>query len=260
MYKVNGIKTCMELYSQEKGTTLGWYSESKTNPTEEDFKLNGRYCKSGLAYPMNENKAMCTEFKEMKFAGEVIQPKAVTVNQTFPCNPQNQDDKCKLYFDVMGTKEEIDYTNLEGSSRGYVENQCKCALTSDPTEGYCSSVLGHDKYRKAMMAMKTVLSSSNCHTMDRGNLRAQKDGACGIGVKNDEWRFAVDQLFNVTYWPYIQYDNSTFGESDHDPYDKYKCVRKFFSDSYDQLILEGAIYGLAFSTIAISLTIVSSWG
>jgi len=32
-------------------------------------------------------------------------------------------------------------------------------------------------------------------------------------------------VFNVTYWPYIQSD------------DNYYCVRGFFSDSYDSLIL-----------------------
>lgn len=66
---------------------MGWFSESKDKPTEEDFKQNGRYCKSGLAYPMNENKAMCTKFKEMMFENEIIEPKVAIVNQTFPCNP-----------------------------------------------------------------------------------------------------------------------------------------------------------------------------
>ena len=51
--------------------------------------------------------------------------------------------------------------------------------------------------------MKNVLFMSNCHTLDRKNLRAQKD-SCGIGTDNDDWRFAIDKGFNVTHWPYIQ--------------------------------------------------------
>lgn len=43
-YKKNDIKTCMTLFSQDDGATFGWYSDSATNPTEEDFKQNGRYC------------------------------------------------------------------------------------------------------------------------------------------------------------------------------------------------------------------------
>lgn len=75
--------------------------------------------------------------------------------------------------------------------------------------------------------MLIVREESNCHTRDRFNLRAQKD-SCGIGVKSDQFRFAVDKNFNVTYWPYIQTEYT------------YKCIRRFFSDSYDILILSGA--------------------
>jgi len=83
--------------------------------------------------------------------------------------------------------------------------------------------------------------------MDRFNMRAQKDKSCGIGKNNDEWRFAVDQMFNMTYWPYIQ-DTDT-----------YMCIRKFFSDSFDSLVLEGANFGISVSLATIlGLTIVSS--
>ena len=71
--------------------------------------------------------------------------------------------------------------------------------------------------------------------MDRFNMRAQKDKSCGIGTNNDEWRFAVDQMFNMTYWVYIQKPET------------YMCIRKFFSDSYDSLVLEFANFGFKFS-------------
>lgn len=104
--------------------------------------------------------------------------------------------------------------------------------------------------------------------MDRHNMRAQKDNACGIGTKNDEWRFAVDQIFNITYWPYIQVKNTTLEEKkflakpenkDKKEFPKdqrYLCIRKFFADSYDSLILEGARFGLIVSSITLVLGVV----
>lgn len=59
-------------------------------------------------------------------------------------------------------------------------------------------------------------------------MRAQKDQKCGIGAYSNDFRFAVDKMFNVTYWPYIQKEET------------FKCIRRFFSDSYDSLILEQA--------------------
>lgn len=64
-YKKNNMKTCMSLYSAENGDNFGWSASSLTNPTEKDFKQNGRYCQSGLAYPVSDNKAKCTSFKNM---------------------------------------------------------------------------------------------------------------------------------------------------------------------------------------------------
>ena len=69
-------------------------------------------------------------------------------------------------------------------------------------KGYCGSVLGTDTYQKAVEAKRLIYEESQCHSMDRENMRAQRD-ICGIGDITDEWRFAVDQQFNVTYWPYI---------------------------------------------------------
>ena len=91
--------------------------------------------------------------------------------------------------------------------------------------GYCSSVIGTEYYRKAVRAKKLVYERSECHTLDRDDFRAQKD-RCGIGMKTEQWRYAVDQQFNVTYWPYIQ---------DHD---NYHCVNKFFEDSFINLSLD----------------------
>lgn len=47
-------------------------------------------------------------------------------------------------------------------------------------------------------------------------------------MNNEEWRFAVDQQFNVTHWPYIQ--SST----------NYHCVQSFFEDSYINMSVDAA--------------------
>ena len=60
-----------------------------------------------------------------------------------------------------------------------------------------------------------MLSSSSCHTLDRADMRAQKD-SCGIGTSDDMWRMSIDLMFNVTYWPYIQDKNI------------YNCIYTFF--------------------------------
>jgi hypothetical protein len=57
----------LSIYSQPEGTKFGWYSESEDAPTLEDFKKNGMYCESGLAYPYSKNGARCTDMKEMKW-------------------------------------------------------------------------------------------------------------------------------------------------------------------------------------------------
>jgi hypothetical protein len=42
---------------------------------------------------MSVNQARCTEFKEMKFNGNVIE-------SPFKCDPSNPDIKCELYFSI----------------------------------------------------------------------------------------------------------------------------------------------------------------
>ena len=105
---------------------------------------------------------------------------------------------------------------------------CKCSF-GGPNDilGFCSSILGHEKYQTAVGELANVLQSSNCHTLDRENMRAQKD-SCGIGTKNDRWHLAVDKMFNVTYWSYVQVSTA------------YNCISLFFADSYFNLNLKSA--------------------
>ena len=165
----------------------------------------------------------------------------VEVPYPYACDPSDQAKTCKLKFEVYDDADKA-YLEKSGTSRSFVENQCKCALDgfSDKKtglqHGFCSSLLGTDYYRNAMSALSIVLGDSNCHTEDRNNMRAHRDRKCGIGSYSDQWRFAVDKMFNSTYWPYIQ-DKKT-----------YKCVRMFFADSYDALILDGkSMHGLDYA-------------
>jgi hypothetical protein len=106
----------------------------------------------------------------------------------FSCDPQDQTKSCQLFFNV--DEEDKGYTEKNG--RYYVKNKCKCALDGTENKGYCSNVMGTMRYSRAVIALKRVMEHSNCHTLDRNDLYAQKDNTCGIGTKNDEWRFAVD--------------------------------------------------------------------
>ena len=110
---------------------------------------------------------------------------------------------------------------------------------ADAVQGFCESVIGTEIYAKAVRAKKLLYTSSKCHTLDREDMRAQRD-ECGIGAYTDEWRFAVDKQFNVTYWPYIQ-DDST-----------YHCVQKFFAASYVNMSLDGAMYNIMLPVVSIS--------
>lgn len=110
---------------------FGWRASNSNAPTEQDFQKNGKYCQSGLAYPVDEFTAKCTSFKQMMFDGQVVP-------YPFPCNPQDQNKKCMLYFNV--DPEDKGYSMNE--SRYFVQNQCKCALNGNSTAGYCSNVLG----------------------------------------------------------------------------------------------------------------------
>jgi len=124
--------------------------------------------------------------------------------------------------------DKADQTYTKTGTRSFVEVPCKCSFggPNDPL-GFCSSIIGHDKYATAVSELSNVLSKSNCHTLDRSNMRAQKD-ACGLGTKSDRWRLAVDKMFNVTYWPYVQVSTA------------YNCISLFFTDSYFNLALDGA--------------------
>jgi hypothetical protein len=88
-----GLKKCLPLYSQDHGTYFGWYSKDWKNPTYEDFKYNGQYCKSGLAFPYDRYTARCTTTDHISFKHrQIVTP--------YQCDPRDNENKCQLFFNT----------------------------------------------------------------------------------------------------------------------------------------------------------------
>lgn len=89
----------MPLYSQDDGATFGWSSEKGNNPKDvkkefpslADFKENGRYCKSGLAYPASDDLAVCTSFTQMEYyvAATKETTKLEEIKGAYRCSPED---------------------------------------------------------------------------------------------------------------------------------------------------------------------------
>ena len=107
----------------------------------------------------------------------------------------------------------------------------------DGDSGYCGTVLGTDIYTQNIRLVKEMLLKSACHTLDRDNLRAQKD-TCGQGILEEDeepqsaiWEDAVDALFKLNHWPYVNI------ETEH----VRTCIEETFSDSLLNLSKEGGL-------------------
>ena len=87
---------CLPLYSQDHLTEFGWVSKDPTKPTFEDYKQNGLYCRSGLAFPYKNgtgNIAKCTTTDHIKFSKRKIA-------SPYQCDPTNNEDFCQLNFNI----------------------------------------------------------------------------------------------------------------------------------------------------------------
>jgi len=152
------VKKCLPLYSQEKGTTMGWKSDNPlTNLTADDFLINGKYCKSGLAFPLDEFKGNCSATDHIKYNG-------LKVKAPYECDPTNQAARCWLNYNFSAPNDAIPLPQKNFTVR------CSCAL--DGNKGYCSNIIGTQEYREAVAKLKNVLEASECHTLDRDNFRA----------------------------------------------------------------------------------------
>lgn len=74
-----------------------------------------------------------------------------------------------------------------------------------------------------MGLLKTVLENSECHTLDRYNMRAQRD-ICGLGnTDSSKVDSAITALFNLNHYPLVQ------------NYDIRDCIENFFEDSLQNI-------------------------
>ena len=176
-------KKCMQKFSKDNGFEFGWKQtedlnvalDQKVETKFKDFERNGLYCKSGLAVklPDQENTARCVQTTSIHFDGE-------PVDYPYPCKPTDPSKKCQIMYSLDG---------FENESTEPIQSDCVCALFEDNL-GFCESVIGTETYQKAMQAKATVLSQSECHTLDRDDMRAQAD-SCGIETETEDWAFAV---------------------------------------------------------------------
>ena len=153
---------------------------------------------SGLAFPKNEYMAICTKVHEVVFDGKVLwdekkwDPKEDAPPE-FECDPTDNSKLCELKYYINPDAREID--QIENS----YFTTCKCSM--DGRTGYCGTVLGTQVYADGLYNIKNILESSDCHTLDRDDWRAQKED-CNNGSLG-EWQDAVTSLFRLNHWPYV---------------------------------------------------------
>lgn len=131
----------MEKFSQPQDTVFGWklVNGTSTNPNLKDYTQNGQYCESGLAVNSGPDTAKC------KNATGIYQ-KDQLLDFPYECNPVDPDHKCEIKFDI----DSADASYMSGG-RGKILADCKCEMTGG-NKGYCGSVIGTDRYFKAMRA------------------------------------------------------------------------------------------------------------
>ena len=119
------------MYSQGSYTIFGWAqisSNDSTKITLDDYRRNGLYCQSGLAYPANATTAKCSTLNYVQFKGQVL-------SDPYQCDPTAISQFCQIYyvFDPNSNDGQNSSYQLNGT-RGFVQAPCKCSLggSSDP--------------------------------------------------------------------------------------------------------------------------------
>lgn len=130
--KTADTRRCLEIYSQEVGTTFGW----KGGKQLPDYTQNGKFCKSGLAFQVASGQAQCTQTNKIMFdSQELASP--------YACTATDPNKRCKIVFEADTPKED------------YVDVLCRCSL-SDQSSGFCESVIGTEIYEKASRGKKLL--------------------------------------------------------------------------------------------------------
>jgi hypothetical protein len=130
-----GQRKCLPLYSQLVGTNFGWYSKNPmTNLTYDDYEINGRYCQSGLAFPVSDKSdptqtisTNCTDTDRIFYEGK-------NLSDPFKCDPTDQSKQCHIFYNASYPN------NVFVLPQKSFPVRCNCAL--DGNHGYCSKILG----------------------------------------------------------------------------------------------------------------------
>ena len=219
------------MYSQSELDEVAWEGADHDYPTIEEYRKNGLYCKSGLAFPVEglPDHGKCAIIDHVEFNGE-------TIEFPYQCDPKDNAIKCQMWFNI---------TEPEGSvkaEQSYYETECRCALDGD--SGFCGQILGTEYYKEEVSKISSLLQQSNCHTNDRENFASLRD-QCSI-AKEEEWDAAVDARYKLNYWPYYNAAE-----------DKKQCMEEMFKDSptnMNKLKLSGAdILTASISSVALAL-------
>ena len=138
-------KKCLDLYYNPEFTTFGWRYVD-TNDGMINALVNGQYCQSGFAVYIGSYTAMCSSIKKISSDfGVVASP--------YKCSVANPSNTCRYYY----------------TTNDYLTQQCQCGF--DDTIGYCPYP-GQDELTKYINSIFKVMTVSNCHSLDRYNLRA----------------------------------------------------------------------------------------
>ncbi len=79
---------------------MGWKSASTTNYTYAEYEINGRYCKSGLAFPTGKTSGNCTATDRIVYLGK-------NLTKPYSCDPINQANVCQLYYNASAPNDAI---------------------------------------------------------------------------------------------------------------------------------------------------------
>lgn len=88
----------MAKYKASDNSTFGWYSSPANKNSIDDYKRNGLFCESGLAYNSALNKATCTSATTMMFDdAETVYP--------YKCDPTDPAKDCSITFKIAPENE-----------------------------------------------------------------------------------------------------------------------------------------------------------
>eukprot|EP00347_Sterkiella_histriomuscorum_P021376 403334190 len=184
---------CLEMYSIDTFIDIGNIRNTSLSVIDQSI-YTGRLCKSGVAFITNDKTARCVEISNITTN---IDNYATNQQAPFLCSLTAAANACRY-----------NYIALNGTIRTLAEDYCECSLQNQLNskyQGVCPFP-GQEQVYKYVNASRITMQNTNCSSLDRYNMYAQND--CGAGGKGgelyDNWALAVEAQFNMTYWPFIQ--------------------------------------------------------